>query len=280
MNPVTFNEPFKGLFPSEELSVPLILYEKPSLSESLDFHSVFDARTLMFKLPFERCRLFIRGQHSDMKAILNNEKGLVNDSGEHNVLSVFMHLSGFKSLRNWIFVSEMWLVPNANVREGFVIHERLHAFNKDIRQIKEVQSGEQRDSIRKKIAAVIANLCSDFGNPHFYLCKKSPTIPQGKTVHWQKQREHFVFLHKSHTANSKQSIGKKCIEDGSTVDRSAHSRRAHSRLLSSPKFKHKQGQRVWVRSAWCGPKEWTDRSGQIYKIVEKPEESFNPKAVR
>lgn len=121
----------------------------------------------------------------------------------------------------------------------------------------------------------VCKLCIDFYNPHLYLCKTHPPIPQGKSVAWQKAREHFVLLHKSHSANKAEAVGKKVIEDGGTVDRAAHSRRAHFRLLRSPRFRHKQGARVWVKSAWCGPKEWSDRSGQIYKIIEKQETAFN-----
>ena len=115
----------------------------------------------------------------------------------------------------------------------------------------------------------LQKLCMDFCNPHLYLCKKHPPIPAGKSVLWQKAREHYVLLHKTHAANKRESVGKKMIEDGPLVDRIAHSRRAHYRLLRSPKFRHKQGQRIWVQSAWVGPKEWTDRAGQIYRIVER-----------
>lgn len=124
----------------------------------------------------------------------------------------------------------------------------------------------------KTLLAEIKNdldlIVSDFINPHLHLCKVSPKTPQGKSVIWQKAREHYVLIHKSHVANRKESIGKKIINDGPTIDRMAHSRRAHFRLLKSPKFKHKQGQKIWIKSIWVGPKEWTDRSGQIYRIVE------------
>ena len=118
----------------------------------------------------------------------------------------------------------------------------------------------------------LQKLCMDFYNPHLYLCKKHPPIPAGKSIQWQKAREHYVLLHKTHAANKREAVGKKTIQDGPLVDRVSHSRRAHFRLLRSPKFRHKQGQRIWVQSAWIGPKEWTDRSGQIYRIVERHNE--------
>ena len=116
--------------------------------------------------------------------------------------------------------------------------------------------------------AWLQQLCIDFQNPHLFLCKKSPAVPNGKSVLWQKQREHYVLIHKTHAANKKESLGRKVIEDGPTIDRCAHSRRAHYRLLKSAKFSKKQGQKIWIKSTWVGPKEWQDRAGQIYKIVE------------
>jgi hypothetical protein len=115
-----------------------------------------------------------------------------------------------------------------------------------------------------------SRLALAFANPHFHVCSKSP--PAGKvprSVEWRKARQHYVLLHKSHEANRKESVGKRVIAGGENPVRAAHSRRAHYRVLRSPKFKHKHGQRVWVASAWVGPREWTDHSGQIYKIVDR-----------
>lgn len=115
----------------------------------------------------------------------------------------------------------------------------------------------------------VVQLANDYQNPHLHLVKKSQPNPGGKSVKWQKAREHYVLIHKSHPANKKEPSTRRLVIDGDTINRSAHSRRAHYRMLSSPVFRHKMGQRVWVRSSWCGPKEWTDRSGQIYQIVDR-----------
>jgi len=132
---------------------------------------------------------------------------------------------------------------------------------------------EHDSELAKQISSTLRNdlllVVADFMNPHLYLCKRRPPLPQGKSILWQKAREHYVLLHKSHAANKREAIGKNTIQDGPLIDRAAHSRRAHWRLLRSPKFRHKQGQRICVKYAWIGPKEWTDRSGQIYRIVER-----------
>lgn len=150
----------------------------------------------------------------------------------------------------------------------FSFHKKtgLHIFKHD-------EPDEQIRKFALKASEVIKNdldlIVADFINPHLYLCKRKPTIPCGKSVLWQSAREHYVLLHKSHSANKAESVGRKTIDDGPCILRIAHSRRAHFRLLRSPKFKNKQGQRIWVQSAWVGPKEWTDRSGQIYQIIER-----------
>ena len=126
-----------------------------------------------------------------------------------------------------------------------------------------------KDSIWLLAVEWVQKLCIDFQNPHLHLVKKSQPNPGGKSVEWQKTREHYVLIHKSHPANKKEPSTRRLVIDGDTINRSAHSRRAHYRMLSSPVFRHKMGQRVWVRSSWCGPKEWTDRSGQIYRIVDR-----------
>lgn len=115
----------------------------------------------------------------------------------------------------------------------------------------------------------VCMMAIDFQNPHLHFTKVSPSNPSGKSIHWVKAREHYVLIHKSHPANKAEAkTNRRMVIDGDTIDRAAHSRRAHYRMLRSPRFRHKIGQRVWVRSAWCGPKEWTDRSGQIYRIVD------------
>ncbi len=50
-------------------------------------------------------------------------------------------------------------------------------------------------------------------------------------------------------------------------NRRGHHRRSHWRTLSSPRYRHhpKFGQRIRVKAAWIGPKEWVD-DGKIYTV--------------
>jgi hypothetical protein len=48
--------------------------------------------------------------------------------------------------------------------------------------------------------------------------------------------------------------------------RRPHERRAHERKLRSPKFVHKQGQKIIVKSSWIGPKE-NRVGGKRYRVI-------------
>jgi len=97
---------------------------------------------------------------------------------------------------------------------------------------------------------------------------------QGKSVEWTKSREHYTIIHRSHSANNKKIPMGSTVEQnsGRTITRIAHSRRAHLRILRSPKFKRDANgdfKKLTIQESWVGPKEWRDGSGQIYKIVDK-----------
>lgn len=51
------------------------------------------------------------------------------------------------------------------------------------------------------------------------------------------------------------------------IERAPHRRRAHYRRLMSPKFRLKQGQRVYVRESWVGPKTGTGPGGEKYEVL-------------
>lgn len=119
---------------------------------------------------------------------------------------------------------------------------------------------------------LLCKFCIDWMNPHFFPAKVSPPPDHTKSIQWMEQRSHYVLVHKSHPANTKASLDG-AVNCRSSETRMAHARRAHFRLLRHPKFKNKLGQKVFVRATWCGPKEWRDGSGQIYRLSE----SFNPK---
>ncbi len=113
----------------------------------------------------------------------------------------------------------------------------------------------------------------DYMSPSNQIVSVKPD-KQGKSVEWTKAREHYTIIHRTHSANDKRlAIGAVVNnDDKKQILRIAHSRRAHVRLLKNPKFKRDANgaiRQVTVKDTWCGPKEWKDGSGQIYKIVDK-----------
>lgn len=60
--------------------------------------------------------------------------------------------------------------------------------------------------------------------------------------------------------------------DGNKTDvrMSPHHRRGHTKLLSSSRWKDKQGQRVVVRPTWVGPEDW-EHKGLKYRVVRPNE---------
>lgn len=111
--------------------------------------------------------------------------------------------------------------------------------------------------------------CYEYLAPYNFMALVQPNR-EGKSIEWTRAREHYTIIHRHHPANNEAvSEGAAITEsEAAILKRTAHSRRAHTRLLSSPKFRFKQGLRVFVRACWCGPKEWKDEGGkQIYRIL-------------
>lgn len=88
----------------------------------------------------------------------------------------------------------------------------------------------------------------------------------GRSVEWVKSKTHYIILDNS--AARRLRNGKPV--DESKITRAAHNRRAHWRRLTSDRFTKAKGRKLWVRSAWIGPKEWEGTDRKIYKLLELP----------
>lgn len=53
---------------------------------------------------------------------------------------------------------------------------------------------------------------------------------------------------------------------GTGREQAPHHRRGHWRTLRHEKHKDKQGDQIWVRAAWVGPREW-NRDGATYRVL-------------
>lgn len=109
-------------------------------------------------------------------------------------------------------------------------------------------------------------LCYNYLAPHAFMAKVTPA-KQGKSVEWLKAREHYTVIHRHHAANNSAVREGAVVSDRGNIQRLAHSRRAHTKLLKHPRYTFKRGQRIFVRASWVGPKEWKDTAGQTYQIL-------------
>lgn len=132
--------------------------------------------------------------------------------------------------------------------------------------------GEEDEEVKRDMSSsgllTLLKLAADCTNPSLHPVTVSKD-GASRSIEWMKQREHIIFVHKNSPINKAGANGKAFKVDAE-LKRSAHSRRAHYRLLKSPRYKSKRGTVIFVRSCWVGPKEWEDASGQIYKIVDHP----------
>lgn len=154
---------------------------------------------------------------------------------------------------------------------SIIVHNTLdakRAFFADGKPVKQDEFNDPKslDLYDNAARHVLFSFFASLLNPHLHLATVRPD-KQGKSVEWMRQRTHFVFIHKSHQANQVGFLGKADISE-KQIQRMAHSRRAHFRVLRHPKYKNKIGQIIHVRSCWVGPKEWQGNSGQIYRIVD------------
>jgi hypothetical protein len=95
--------------------------------------------------------------------------------------------------------------------------------------------------------------------------------PRGRSVEWLAPRSHIVLIHRScGINNAKFATGSKTettAKYSQSIKKISHARRAHFRILRSPRFIRKIGAKIFVKSTWVGPKEWEDATGQVYKII-------------
>lgn len=89
----------------------------------------------------------------------------------------------------------------------------------------------------------------------------------GRSAKWVQARSYYTVVHRRHAANRADLRAGSTVADKSAT-LTAHARRAHARILRSPRWGASMGKRVWVRSCWVGPLEWSDaESRQVYRVA-------------
>lgn len=124
------------------------------------------------------------------------------------------------------------------------------------------------EAMREHVGAVMFGLLWFYAAPLMQPVRVEPEARAGKSVEWVRARSYYSVVHRRHAANRKEVLAGAVVRDN-TLARIAHARRAHVRVLRSAKWGAKQGQTVWVRSAWVGPREWRDAaSRQVYRVAD------------
>lgn len=144
-------------------------------------------------------------------------------------------------------------------------------WGKDLEWYRHLSEKVPSDSILAKgvtacSLVILLEIALQFMAPFNFVVRVTPD-KASKSVAWCMAREHYVTLHRRHAANSARVAHGAVVAEYRNVERQAHSRRAHFRILKSLRYKRKVGTRLFIRSTWVGPQEWRDTAGQIYRIA-------------
>jgi hypothetical protein len=164
---------------------------------------------------------------------------------------------------------ELWTLNLYQVKAGGNNEYRLFCDGKDVSRKLIDADGRinqwAKEAMRSMVSWLSLFLC-DLDMPGNVVLKVSPES-KGKSVEWRLAREHYLIINKKQAAMCRDN---KRGPSEAQIQRSAHSRIAHFRVLRSEKFTHKRGQRIRVREAWVGPEEWVGLDKKIYKVCLKP----------
>jgi hypothetical protein len=138
---------------------------------------------------------------------------------------------------------------------------------RDIEIIREMEKSYANAALDSLAAFALDSMC-----PTAHVAMVKPDTPN-RSVEWTRQRTHYTLIYHGHPASRLKpqngSVPTVRANPDEELTRMAHARRAHFKTLQHPRYRYKRGQRIFVRAAWVGPKEWRDDgSKQIYKILE------------
>lgn len=124
----------------------------------------------------------------------------------------------------------------------------------------------------------LVNFISLVNHPANHIVVVEPKNPEKRSVQWVMSKSHYLVLH---AADAKQAENRQGFTDSTQVlTRSAHNRRAHFRTLNSDRYVHMKGQKIWIRSAWVGPKEWIGSDKKVYRVVGQTAELPTAESIR
>jgi hypothetical protein len=106
-------------------------------------------------------------------------------------------------------------------------------------------------------------------HPANHVVKVSPPA-RGRSVQWRDGRSHYLVLDRktmAHVGPQSDKISQAVKSEA--IQRAAHRRRAHTRVLKHRKWGERIGAVVHIKSAWIGPKKWEGPDGKTYVLLEK-----------
>lgn len=254
------------LIPKETLTAPLFVWDDFEDDKLLSMQNDDVVKLIQTEpnlLPFRQTRLYVRANMSDSMDGTRGFKAWI--SHEAGILRIRANMQGTHK------VEGMWNI-DTTLREsdpkGVHLEYALRVGDK---------YGSDKDfpphlknTLRDQAQAIFTSVCwfiREVSSGVNFIASVHPD-KQGKSVEWIKARTHYVLIHKAHPANQKEiQAGAKVKEDEKSIKRQAHSRRAHVRILRSPRFKNKVGQTIRVKACWVGPDEWK-QFGSIYRMAK------------
>jgi len=247
--------------PDQVLQSPLFLWDGPEEDQlqsmsNLDIHSKI--REQPHVLPFQTMRLYIRSGASEKAWGIKGFKIWMHHVDK--ILYARVMRVGVKGDEKVVLGITTTLQKDrirAAYRNGDVF-VGPHQFSKE-------------GHMREYVSGIFTALCwfiREVSLPSNFISSVSPD-KKGKSVEWVKARTHYVLLHKAHPANSKEvSAGSTVSRNTESIKRQAHTRRAHARVLRSPRFRNKLGLTIHVKATWVGPSEWRE-NGSIYRMIPR-----------
>ena len=254
--------------PESVLQSPIFLWDDPEGDKLLSLPNSDDVFQLIADnpnaVPFRSMRLYIRANstdrlsckgfkvwmHHDGKS-LHTRTMRVGEPGDENLVL------GIRAGKDTVRGGNNGKEVEVSIRTGKTFLTQLEIANNPIRT--------------QYLQAVWTSICWFIREVSSLSNFIASVIPdkKSKSVEWVKARTHYVLLHKAHPANSKQvAAGATVSRNAESIKRQAHTRRAHARVLRSPRFRNKLGLTIYVKATWVGPSEWKE-NGSIYRMAPR-----------
>jgi hypothetical protein len=296
MNPVTFNQVFTDFLrippPSGKNRLAGTPFQRAPLfdaaveptgqkwGEGASRELVLDEATGLFRLPFPVVRAAIRpppafcvGEYVTAKVVLFQGPCPKDDKPVNWLWAELLFPGTARSVRCYFLQVWFRALPYQpdDGPDGAISFEAGPSFFNVARRWQNLTvelESKRLARLSEHIMLLSAAFLFDVNSPANHVARISPQ-PAGRSVEWLAAREHYVILDRRHEAN-KATLAKGATVEadaGRTLDRVAHSRRAHWRHFESDKFKAAKGTRKWIKSIWIGPAEWQDQGGSIYRLV-------------